>query len=242
MTDESIQRPSEPVGDAAGEPATPADPRAFLRALLITAILLLALDAILGMLMWLPFYSGLLGFFVEGLIAGGIAFRFARAARPVSRRRLWTGIIVLVVISLSGLIYFEYLNFSWRVGRPPNFSKARNSILKSSKDDTDRRAALEEMSAASVQKFRNYLSDTFPPGGSIGYAFWATKSGLAPIEVQGDQETIEAPHRGLVWPIRTAIGAILLTIGLALAFDALKLPQPIRNVLLPGEEYEELED
>ena len=38
------------------------------------------------------------------------------------------------------------------------------------------------------------------------------------------------------------LGAILLVVGLALAFDALKSPSPVRNVLLPGEEYEELDD
>lgn len=228
--------------DAEPPVVTPTDPAAFLRALAIAAILLLVLDVLLGTLLWLPFFSGLLGFFVEGLIAGGVAFRVARAARPVPRRRIWTGIILLVAISMSGVLYSEYAWFSWRVGRPPTFSRVRNSILKKELDETRRLAALAELSSESIEKFRAYLSELYSPGGAMGYARWATTSGVAPIEVHGETEKIEAGHRGWIWPVRMAIGAILLAVGLALAFDALKLVSPVRNVLLPGEAYEEIED
>lgn len=247
MMGDSNQAPAAIEGDDATKAvpapvATPANPSALLWALTIAAVLLVALDWLLGSLMWLPFFSGLLGFFVEGLIAGGIAFRFARGARPVGRLRLWSGIALLVVIGMAGLVFFEYYHFCGRVSQPPNFSRTRNAILKEEADPSSRRAALDKVGDDAVGAFQSYLSDNDPPGGAIGYAIWATKSGVAKIQLRGETQKIEAGHRGWVWPIRTAIGAVLLTFGLALAFDALKSPLPVRNVLLPGEEYEELED
>ncbi|MCB9855902.1 MAG: hypothetical protein H6818_09475 [Phycisphaerales bacterium] len=241
MADEPQQQAGNAV-DVGAPIVKPADPAAFFRALVIAAILLLVLDVLLGTLLWLPFFSGLLGFFIEGLIAGGIAFRFARAARPVSRHRLWVGILLLVAISMSGVLYSEYWWFCGRVGRPPMFSKARNVILQKETDEARRLAALSELSTESVQRFKSYLSESSPPGGALGYARWVTKSGVASIDVRGETQKVEAGHRGWIWPVRTAIGAVLLAVGLALAFDALKLTTPVRNVLLPGEEYEEIED
>ena len=239
---EGLQQQSE-HGSAGETPiVTPTDPAAFGRALAIAAIVLVVLDWLLGALMWLPFFSGLLGFFIEGLIAGGIAFRFARGARPVPRRRLWTGILLLVAIGMSGVLFFEYWHFCERVGRPPNYSRTRNAILKKEPDEATRLAALSDLSTESVRRFREFISREYPPGGTLGYAHWATVSGVAQIEVRGESQKVEAGHRGWVWPIRTAIGAILLAAGLALAFDALKSATPVRNVLLPGEEFEEIED
>lgn len=238
--------PQQQEGTAAVEPTAPTAiseaPAAFFRALVVAAVVLLALDWLLGSLMWLPFFSGLLGFFVEGLIAGGVAFRFARRARPISRGRLWFGIIMLVAISMSGLLFFEYWHFCGRVGRAPYFSKTRNGVIQKETDETPRLAALAEVQSGTVRAFRDYLAEDYPPGGALGYARWATTSGIATIEFRGESQRIEAGHRGWIWPVRTAIGAILLAVSLALAFDALKSPVPVRNVLLPGEEYEELED
>ncbi|HPF41652.1 MAG TPA: hypothetical protein P5081_19465 [Phycisphaerae bacterium] len=232
-------QPAPTGGDAN---VTPPYPAAFTWALGVAAVGLLLLDCILGALMWLPFFSGLLGFFIEGLIAGGIAFRVARAARPVPRRRLWSGILLLTAISMVGVVTAESFWFSWRIGRPPNFTTLRNVILKGEADETRRLDALTSLSDESIAKFQAYLDGAYPPGGPYGYARWATALGVANIELRGETQRIEAGHRGWIWPIRTGIGAILLVIGLAMAFDALKFATPVRNVLLPGEEYEEIED
>lgn len=239
---EEPQQQAESIGEPVVTAVVPEDPWAFGRALIVAAVVLIALDWLLGMLLWLPFFSGLLGFFVEGLIAGGIAFRYGRRARPIGRRRLWSGIALLVVISMIGVLFFESYHFCNRVGEPPYFTRSRNLVLKSESDAASRKAALEELSSDAVSAIYAFLANEYPPGGMLGYARWATMSGTATIELRGESQSIRAEHRGWVWPTRTAIGAILLAVGLAMAFDALKDPTPVRNVLLPGEEYEEMED
>jgi len=229
----------ENVADA---PAQASDPAAFWRALVVAAVALVALDWLLGSLLWLPFYGGLLGFFIEGLIAGGIAFRFARPARPASRKRLWSGIAILVVVSMAAILFFEYWHFCGRVGRPPHFPRSRNHAQARADDDAGRRSALDRVGDEAIAEFRAYLSRDYPPGGPLGYARWATSNGFVELSVRDESQKIEAMHRGWVWPVRTAIGAVLLAFGLSLAFDALKSPEPVCNVLLPGEEYEEIDD
>lgn len=214
---------------------------AFWRGVVAAGMVLVALDWLLGALLWLPFFSGLLGFLVEGLIAGGIGFRIARAARPVPRWKLWLGIALLVAVSSTALLWFEHHHFSAQVGRAPMFAEARTAAIRNASTDKARREAVREVGAESEAAFRAFLDRSYPPGGPLGYARWATGSGTATLQVRGVEDEVKAGHRGWAWPIRTGLGALLLLLGLALAFDGLKSPTPVRNVLSPGEEYEEIE-
>jgi len=240
---------SDESGNAAGDQTAmppvsapaPGRPGAFWGGMAVTALVLVALDWLLGSLLWLPFFAGLIGFLVEGLIAGGIGFRLARSARPVPRGRLWSGILFLTAISTVGVLWFEYFHYSARIGRPPRFAAVRNQAMRGADGDAARRAASQAVGAEGVAAFDRFLMETYPPGGALGYARWATSSGEATLTVRGAEERIVAEHRGWIWPTRTAVGAMLLVLGLGLAFDALKSPTPVRNVLGPGEEYEEIE-
>jgi hypothetical protein len=242
------EMPDAPFDDAQDSPVLSTDgtrpdrqPVGFWRGIGVAVLVLVALDWLLGSLLWLPFFSGLIGFLVEGLIAGGIGFRVARSARPVSRRDLWTGILFAVVISSAALLWFEFFHFSARIGRPPNFAKARNQALRDSEGDDARRAASKAIGAESIAAFHAFLESSYSPGGAIGYARWVTTSGETTLTVRGDEEKIVAEHRGWIWPIRSFVGALMLVLGLGLAFDALKSPTPVRNVLAPGEAYEEID-
>jgi len=200
------------------------------------------LNWLLGSLLWLPYYSGLFGFLVEGLIAGAVAFRVASAARPVSKLNRIIGIALLVVFSINVLLLFEYHHFRNKIALPPKFVTTRNHIIRAQKDESARVAAIEAVETQAQQAFSNMLADNFPPANAYGYARWVTVTGLADIDVQGERERIEARHRGWIWPVRTGIGALLLALGFWLAFDALAQGEPVRNVLQPGESFDEIDD
>lgn len=241
MSDDAIDPNPENPPPTTLEPPPDRRPTAFWRGVAVAVLVLIALDWLLGALLWLPFFGGLIGFLVEGLIAGGLGFRVARSARPVSRRQLWAGILVAVVISSAAVLWFEYFHFSARIGRPPNFAKARNQALRDAEGDDGRRSASNAVGAESVTAFHNFLESEYSPGGAVGYARWVTTSGVAVLKVRDVEEKIEAEHRGWIWPIRSFVGALMLVLGLGLAFDGLKSPTPIRNVLVAGEEFEELD-
>ncbi len=212
------------------------------RAVLVAAIITVPLNWLLGSLLWLPYYSGLFGFLVEGLIAGAVAFRVARAARPVTKWNRMVGIALLVVFSINVLLLFEYHHFRNKIALPPKFVTTRNRIIRQEKDEAARVAAVRAVETQAQQAFANMLANNFPPANAYGYARWATVAGVADIEVQGERERIEARHRGWIWPVRTGIGALLLALGFWLAFDALAQREPVRNVLLPGEPFDEIDD
>lgn len=208
----------------------------------VAAIITVPLNWLLGALLWLPYYSGLFGFLVEGLIAGAVAFRVASRARPVSRLNRVLGISLLVVFSINVLLQFEYHHFGNKIPQPPKFAKARNQIIRIEKDEPTRIAAVRAIDAEVKQAFEAILRNQFPPANAYGYARWATVSGEMVLTVRGDAERIVAGHRGWVWPVRTGVGMILLALGFWLAFDALAQRDPVRNVLQPGEPFDEIDD
>jgi len=197
--------------------------------------LLVGLDWLLARLLWLPFYFGIFFFLVAGLIVGAVSFRVARGARTLTRGRIVRGALVLASLSTLVTVCWEYRFIAATAGAPPKFTDARNAALRAGRTPRD-------VVHQAAESFRAALAEGYPPGGVIGYVRWAISSGKMKIKVAGSTETVSIDdHRGLIWPIRTLVALLLMAIGLWLSYEPLRSPEPVSNVLAPGEAYEELD-
>jgi len=203
-------------------------------ALGVSLFLLAPLDWLLARLLWLPMYFGLFFFLIAGLLVGGVAFRMARSARPMTRTRIIVGILPVAFASMCITIILEYRHIASNTGAPPAFGAAWSAQSK----DSD---SVGDIRAEAAKAFRSHLADKFPPGGVVGYARWAVDSGEMRITALGLSETVTIAHQGLRWPIRTLAAFVLLLLGLWLSFESLRSPSPVSNIIAEGEEYEELE-
>ena len=223
---------SQPQDSRPSEKWTPRRRNTWWSALAVAMGLLLGLDWLLARLLWLPFYFGLFFFLVAGLIVGALAFRVARASRPLTKMRLLRGIACVAGLSTAATTYWEYRHVAATVGDPPAFAEARNKAL------SDGRSP-REIRMQAARTFKRRLGEDFPPGGAIGYARWAIRAGEMELVVADASEHISIDHRGITWPLRTLAALLLLASGLWLSFESLRSADSVSNILAPGEEYEE---
>jgi hypothetical protein len=213
---------------------TPQRRKVWCTALGVSLLLLAPLDWLLARLLWLPMYFGLFFFLVAGLLVGGVAFRMARSARPLTRTRIIVGILPVAFASICITVILEYRHIASIAGAPPALGAAWSAQSKDS-------ASVGDIKAEAAKAFRSHLADKFPPGGVVGYARWAVQSGEMKITAFGFEETVTIAHQGLTWPIRTLAAFVLLLLGLWLSFESLRSPSPVSNIIAEGEEYEEIE-
>jgi len=241
MTDAETQpTPDTPTPDAQPDrsppaPWTPQRRKAWYTGLLIALLLLAATGWLLARLIWLPYYFGLFFYLVAGLLIGSVAFRSARPARPMSGRRILTGILLVAILSVAAAAIWEYEYVVRTIGDPPRFNDLRNAAVQ--RDDDVRDVARQVQRA-----FRNAVADAYPPGGVIGYARWAIDRGELSLTVDGQQERLSIDQTGPAWAIRTLVAVALLAAGLWSSLESLRAGSPVTNTLLPGEEYEEDDD
>ncbi|MBX3394733.1 MAG: hypothetical protein KF841_05155 [Phycisphaerae bacterium] len=201
----------------------------------VASLVLHSLDYLLGLVIWLPFYSGLFGYLLAGLIAGGTAFRLARTLRPVTRSRIILFSILMATANAPFALYWEYHHVAEGVAGLAGFRKLR---ARAARDNTP----IKEVNDRINDEFRSQLASLYPPGRMLGYARWCIASGEMVIEVGDASDTVFTDHQGWVWLVRSIIAYVLSILGLVFSFDGLRSMQPISNVLAPGEEYEELDD
>ncbi len=201
----------------------------------VAFLMLTVLDWLLARLVWLPMYFGLFFFLVAGLLVGAAAFRLARSARPVARSWIATGVVLVAISASAVTVVWEYRNVAATVGSDRKFPDARNAAVAAGRPPTE---VAEQATTAFVSRLRT----DFPPGGPIGYVRWAIAAGEMDLTVAGSRDTVSIDHRGLIWPIRSSVGMLLLAAGLWLSVESLRRASPVSNVLLPGEEYEEDEE
>lgn len=202
--------------------------------LVAALVLLLGLGWLLARLVWIYYYFGLFFYLVAGLLAGAVAFRIARAARPIEAGRLIRGVVCVSLLSSVNTMDQEYRHFAGTVGQQPRFPQARNAAVQAGRPAGEIREVAE-------RGFREFLVQRYPPGGLVGYITWSVRSGETQLEVEGDRAMILNDHRGVVWPVRTLGAALLLAAGLWFALESLRRAEPTTNVLQPGEEYTEEE-
>jgi hypothetical protein len=223
---------SQTPASAPEPPWTSSRAKAWYGALLLSLVLLSAAGFLLARLIWLPFYFGLFFFLVAGLLAGAIAFRLARAARPVPHGRILRGIVGVSAASTLVVVLWEYDHFAATVGDQPKFPTARNAAVKAGRPP----AAIKTLA---TEKFKAVLDRDYPPGGPVGYVRWALAGGDMRLEVEGCEDTASISQRGYVWTLRTLVGLVLLAAGLWASFESLRSAQPVSNILAPGEECQE---
>lgn len=212
--------------------STDRNTRPWLLAQIQSLLLLAALGWLLARLVWLYYFFGLFFYLVAGLLVGALAFRTARAARPLPRARLLRGILMITLGATAITITWEYRHFSATVGQPPKFADARNRAIQAGGSSRD-------IVQAASDEFEKHLTDDHAPGGVISYVVWSVRSGKMPLTIDGTTETITNDHAGWVWPVRTLAGAVLLAVGMWFGLESLRSAVPVANVLRPGEEYSE---
>lgn len=203
-------------------------------ALGVAFVLLVCLDWLLVRLLWLPLFSGLFFFLVAGLLVGGLSFRLARNARPMTKKRIAGGVLLVAFMSILVTICLEYRHVTNSIGSPPKFASVRNELVREV-------GSSARIDALVSERFKQQLTRDFPPGGPVGYVRWTLASGKMELEVEGTKEIVSTAHRGLIWPARTLAALLLTAAGLWLSFEALQSSDPVSNVLAPGEEYEEID-
>ncbi|MCG8406355.1 MAG: hypothetical protein MI923_14245 [Phycisphaerales bacterium] len=203
-------------------------------ALGVAFCLLAGLDWLLARLVWLPLYCGLFFFLVAGLLVGGVCFRLARAARPMTKVRIAGGVLFVAFMSTAVTIFWEYQYIAGSIGGPPEFAALRNKAVR----EAGSSARIDNLA---TEQFKQQLVNDFSPGGPLGYVRWTIASGEMKLEVESVTENVSIDHRGFAWLIRTIAALILTAVGLWLSFEALQSPGPVSNVLAPGEEYEEID-
>ena len=183
----------------------------------------------------LPFLLGLFFYLIAGMIAGALAFRRARHARPVRGRTILFGCVFVALWATVCINFYEHEYIIQTIGAEPRFAEARNEAMSEGRPS-------QEVTSQAGDAFRARLRRDFSPGGMIGYDRWMMAGGKMNLSVGSFTEPVSVQHGGLLWPIRTAIGAMLIAIGLWFSFEALRRPTPVSNILQPGEPFESLDD
>ena len=61
---------------------------------------------------------------------------------------------------------------------------------------------------------RRFLSERYPPGGTVGYLRWVVTSGeLKKGEIEGVNRTLRRTQRGFRWGIRVVLSIVLFVFG-----------------------------
>ncbi len=231
MTETASPVPDESAGPPTGRPLAAPSSRWWSAVMLALAILVV-LGWLLARLVWLPFYCGLFFFLVAGLLAGGVSFRVARPARPLSRGRIVVSVCLVALSSSVTTLVWEYRNVASTIGGEQKFPEARNRAVNEGRP-------VREIERLATGEFVRILRERYSPGGVIGYVLWATGNGEMDLTVRECDDHVSINHRGIVWPLRTSGAALLLAAGLWLSFESLRSPAPVSNILAPGEEAEE---
>lgn len=187
---------------------------------------------LLARLIWLPFYFGLFFFLVGGLLVGAATFRLARPIRPIGRRPLLGGALVVGVVTFAIATVFEYLHFANTVSDPPKFATARNAVVRDG-------GSLREFEGRAADVFIREITKQYSSLGPLAYAMWTIRSGKMSLVVDGQSETVSTDHAGWTWLVRALAEILLLAGGLWSSIESLRSPTPVSNLIAPGEEYDE---
>lgn len=223
--------------DPATLPATPTSPnpgRTCAVAFAAAGLAAIPLAWLLARVVWLWYYSGLFGYLVAGLLIGGLAFRIARAARPISARRLLAGTLLVTLFAWTAALFFESRHVAATIGGHPRFPRVRESVLAAGGTGVD-------VTREAADAFRRALADRYPPGGLLGYVRWATDSGELDLALRDSTEHLSIGHRRYSWLARTIVALLLLVAGAWSGVESLRSSTPVSNILPPGAEYEPAE-
>ncbi|MFQ5463448.1 MAG: hypothetical protein ACE5E5_12595 [Phycisphaerae bacterium] len=164
----------------------------------------------------LPFFLGLFFFALFGLMIGAVCFRVAHATQPYARGTVLVGTTLIILATWGGSIWFEAQSFGMDMARealavPGLILKGTTANAYRTQIDTD------------VQSF---LSEHYPPGGTIGYIRWVMSSGKIPDGMLASvKQGLRTNQAGWWWIGRVTISIALLAFGVGSQVFPLREPR-----------------
>ncbi len=179
-----------------------------------TAIIVAApLSWLLALASNLPFFLGLFFFALFGLIIGAVCFRVAHPNQPYARGTVLMGTTLIIGATWGGSIWFEARSFGMDMARE---ASALPSLSLKGTTVADYRAEVDA-------QVRSFLSEHYPPGGTIGYIRWVTRSGKIPDGMLASvKKGLGTNQAGWWWIGRVAISIALLAFGVGSQVFALR--------------------
>lgn len=182
------------------------------------AIVSLPLAKLLSFAVALPFFTGVFFFALFGLVIGAVVYRLAASRRPYSSAAVLIGTTALVAFVWTVSIDLEARGFPQDVA---------DRAIRTTRDLQGMGPGqFREVVAAEVRAF---LSDGYPPGGTLGYARWALTNGsLAKEDLLHINRAMRFSQMRGWWAVRVVLSIALLAFGIASQTWALK-PTPRSN-------------
>ncbi|MFQ5415215.1 MAG: hypothetical protein ACE5E6_12230 [Phycisphaerae bacterium] len=154
----------------------------------------------------LIFYLGLFFFALFGLVIGAVTYRIASPGRPYRRTAVVWGTTIIVGVC-------------WATSMLAESTGLADTMSRKAVDDWptigDRTVA--DVRTEVAGQIRSFLADRYPPGGVIGYARWALRSGeLNTTDIAGvKRKTLKLRQHGWGWGLRVVFTVALLAFGVA---------------------------
>ena len=230
-----VEEPNVTIAQQAPQPEFRSGGRSWWLGLLASFLFLGALTWILARVVFLPYYMGLFFYQVGGLLAASVAFRIARPERPIKRRRLLFGAVLVAIAAWCVSICFEYHDRIEGIARGPEFYEAKVKALAKGGSAADVMDRVRN-------ELREHLRSTYAPGGVLGYVRWVVASGEYTLTADGVTDTVRIAHRRRAWVLRSIASICLMACGLYMGLESLSSPTPVSNLLVPGEEADDEDD
>lgn len=152
----------------------------------------------------LPFFLGAFFFALFGLMLGALVFRVAQPVRPYPAAHVWIGTTLLVLMVWGMALVKESRDFPHEMAELAS-DQTRNLEGRS----------VEQFRAELAGQIKQYLRDTYPPGGLIGYARWTLASGeLKKEKVPLLSKAMTRHQTGVWWAMRVVLSVGLLAFGI----------------------------
>ncbi len=174
------------------------------------------LSWLLALAVNLPFFLGLFFFALFGLVIGAVCFRVSNANQPYTRSAVLMGATLIVLATWGSSIWFEAQSFGMDMARE---ALAVPGLRLKGTTATDYRAKVE----GEVQSF---LTEHYPPGGTIGYIRWITASGKIPDGMLASvKKGLGTNQPGWWWIGRVSVSIALLAFGVGSQVFSLRKPR-----------------
>jgi len=152
----------------------------------------------------LPFYLGLFFFVLFGLMIGALMYRLGAPARPIARRRIRLGTVLVVGFTWAVSITVEATDFPDQMATKA-IEGWRKLPAGTTADDFRRE------SAADVAR---HLNDNYAPGGVLGYLRWSATSSRLDRGVGKLRKPYQASQPRAWWVVRVVLSIGLLGFGI----------------------------
>jgi len=193
-----------PDTESSAPPSDPMPSNRWWLGVLVGAVVALPIGWLLSYAATLPFLIGPFFFALFGLVIGAVIHRVASPGRPYGSAALLIGTTMVVILVFGETIILESRDFP---------AEMANQAASSTRTLRDR--SIEEFRTQTTQGVRRYLTDNFPPGGTIGYVRWVLTQGeIAHGEIEGVATTLTPLQSGFLWSVRVVLSIALLAFGI----------------------------